>query len=441
MLRTTTMALIMTTALISCAPKPVLDNDAQRRATLVASAGPPHPVAIDRELMIIKPSVVDDARATSGVWSFGHLVTQMAPTDAEAPARVKAWLQTWERDQRVNDVLLSQRPNIRSVIIAPWMKKDKATSFDKWTPNLKNAPFRLLAIVYRPDLARRSSAKAIINGGEGRFVFEALGSAGQSLPFTVIFEYGLPAKTNGDITAWAQRWHALGEVPFGPSYNTALQKVTDSFSKRGGDPAKPNKNALNQLRTNEIALASPWELREFHLTTAGLTNVVVQQNPHKDVDRNKLSALLNANAATVLQGRFILPEDFADGASILGGSAEAPFGFFWPKMQISDNNVRQKFAVDTCNGCHHVETGAKPDPGGFRHIGSRQVGAAAGLSAFLTGSTVKDPVDPATTRPFADLDARRKALEQALVVQTRVTATTLEDDQLTVALSRTSRPD
>jgi len=441
MLRTTTMALVMTTALISCAPKPAADSDAQLRAALVASAGAPHPVAIDRELMIVSPRVVDDARATSGVWSFGHLMTQMATKDTEAPALVKAWLRTWEQDQRVNDVPLAKRPSIRSVIIDAWMKKDKATSFDKWTPNLKNAPFRLLAIVYRPDLARRSGAKAILNGGEGRFVFEALGSGGQPLPFTVIFEYGLPAKTNGDITAWAQRWHTLGEVPFGPAYNTALQKVTDSFSKRGSDPAKPNGNALNQLRTNEIALTAPWELREFHLTTAGLTNVVVQQNPHKAVDQGKLSALLNANAATVLQGRFILAEGFADGTPILGGSAEVPFGFSWPKMQISDNNVRQKFAVDTCNGCHHVETGGKPDPGGFRHIGSRKVGAAAGLSGFLTGTTVQDPVDPATPRRFADLDERRKALEQALVVQTRVTATTLEDDQLTVALSRTSRPD
>ncbi len=37
-------------------------------------------------------------------------------------------------------------------LVEPWMRMDGAKSFADWTPNLANAPFRLLAIVYRPDL-------------------------------------------------------------------------------------------------------------------------------------------------------------------------------------------------------------------------------------------------------------------------------------------------
>lgn len=422
---------------VSCAPaaKPQGDFKAQLVATAAAS---PHAVEIDRELMILDVSVVDDARAKTGAWSFGALMTQMAPNDAAAPAFIKAWLQTWEQDPPINGLPLDKRAAIRNVIINPWMAKDGATSFAQWKPNPKNAPFRLLGIAYRPDLVRRAADGTVLNAGEGRFIFEAVDANGNSLQFTVILEYGLVAKNNGEITAWAQKWHALGAIPFGANYNAELQKITDAFSKRGADPSKPNGNSLNQLRTNEFAIGDPWQLREFHITTNGLTNVVVQQNPHKGVDPAELSALLNANAASVLDGSFVFEEDFASGKPILGGSAEVPFGFFWPQMQITDNNVRQKFAVNTCNGCHHVETGAKPDPGGFRHIGSRQPGQAAGKSLFLVGGTVNDPVS-GTPRQFNDLAERKKALEQALVVQVNVTSSVLEANQLTVAKSRQGR--
>src|SRR6185436_16484367 len=70
------------------------------------------------------------------------------------------------------------------------------------------------------------------------------------------------------VRSWAQQWVNLNALALGsPAYNAALQAITDQVVLRDKGPGKPNRSALNQLRTNEIALASPWELRQFNLTT------------------------------------------------------------------------------------------------------------------------------------------------------------------------------
>ena len=123
---------------------------------------------------------------------------------------------------------------------------------------------RLLAIVNRFDL--RSTG----NAGEGRFVFGVLDAAGNPMQFTVILEYKLPAANAAAVQTWANDWHALGALALGSAaYRTKLQQITHKFSKRGAFPGRPNDSAISQVRSNEIALAFPWELRELHLTTTG----------------------------------------------------------------------------------------------------------------------------------------------------------------------------
>ena len=214
----------------------------------------PQDISIEKELLITDLSVVNDARASGagGAWSFGGLMTALAPGDAAI--LVKRWLESYGRRLEVNGFALSPRPAIRVRLIEPWMKRDGATSFAAWTPNLANAPFRLLAIIYRPDLGIVTRDGTIRSAGEARFVFTALDLArtasldgASPLPFTVIFEYGLGASDRDGVTAWAQRWHGLGRLTFGPTYNAALQTITDSFTRRDGTPS----GLLNQIRTNE----------------------------------------------------------------------------------------------------------------------------------------------------------------------------------------------
>jgi hypothetical protein len=282
---------------------------------------------------------------------------------------------------------------------------------------MRKAPFRLIAIVNRPDL-RIVDAGARAIGGEGRFVFQLVGPtlavapgtedvvvmdpAPQPQKFTVIFEYALPVRSNLETLQWARRWHALGEIPFGPRFNHALLQLTSDFSGPDVDARRPNGNALNQLRTNEVALMGArfpevgfaaakqfWELREFQLAADGLRPHTVNQEPARDFDVAKpgqmgqegqraaeLAAFLVANADTVRGSR----HDFgALGAnSSLVGSA--PYGA-WGKL-VNPNppsvpitgvahhlpgvpvDVRDSFALDTCAGCHRHET----DTRHFMHL-------------------------------------------------------------------------
>ncbi|WP_293676450.1 hypothetical protein [uncultured Phenylobacterium sp.] len=409
---------------------------------------PPGPVVdAKRELFITHVSVVDDPRALgAGPWSFGGLMTAMAPTDAGAAQFTKDWLATWRTTTPVNTFSMDDR-KVDKVIIRKWMARDGATDFATWTPNFANAPFRLLGIVYRPDLVR-FSGEQIVSAGEGRFVFEALNGpasdpASKSLRFTVIFEYGLVGNDQADVNAWAERFHALGGIPFGPAYNAALQTVTDRFSGRGSNPAKPNGNALNQLRTNEVALGSPWQLREFQIATTGaLAFTTVRQTPDLRANRQALSNWLNANAEAVKAQSARVPLDF-NGEPLLSGRSDVRGNspsFFWPTMSIADNDVRHVFSLNTCNGCHNGETGNQRNTKSlFRHVSSRKVGQEAKLSGFLTGTTVRDPVS-GVTRQFNDLAARTVALQEALRPPTSPTAAET-GPALTVARSRRERTD
>jgi len=403
----------------------------------------PPGITVAKELMITDLSVVNDARASgpNGPWSFGGLMGAMAPKPDDAGRFVKDWLKTWRTTMSINGFPLEARPDIDKVIISPWMQRDGAKSFDSWQPNFANAPFRLLTVVYRPDLGIVTSDNKIADAGEGRFVFTALDlrdgksiDATTPLPFTVIFEYGLKANDRAGVKAWAEKWHALGALAFGADYNTHLQAITDVFSGRGSDPSKPNGNALNQLRTDEAALAYPWQLREFHITAGGaLVNAEVKNTPDRSVldHPEELSAFIRAHPDDDIPSKFV------------GGKADIDSATFeWPAMELNNNNFRHNFAMKTCNGCHGAETGPKLDAGveTFRQIGGRLKNAEATLSDFLTGTPamLQDPTGKIQT--FCDLKIRQKALHEALNPPD-ATATGLHPDDLSVARSRRDRTD
>lgn len=412
---------------------------AEEICTFTAPAG----ISIEKELLITDLSVVNDARASGaqGAWSFGGLMTALAPEGAAA--LVKQWLASFDARQTVNGFALAPRPAMRTRLVKAWMAKDGAKDLAGWTPNLVNAPFRLLAIVYRPDLGVVERDGAIRSAGEARFVFTALDLSGARtideappLPFTVIFEYGLAASDRDGVKAWAERWHALSSLNFGADYNAALQAITDSFAVR------PTAGRLNQIRTNE-GLALPWQLREFHLDTAAATarlaHAPLKDTPHRSLIDN------SRELADVISTR---PDDDLP-KKFLGGSAEVPTkSFRWPQMRIANNVLRHNFALRTCNGCHGAETGVKADDRasepakhrGFRHISGRKRDERATLSEFMTGdpALVEDPTGKIHT--FCDLKIRQQALHEALNPKPAAQTPAAADD-LSVARKRRERSD
>jgi len=376
------------------------------------------PLSIDpaRSLMITDPSVVTDLGRTvnpclapgspgagnpNGRWTFKHLVTEMvAPTGIDPATFVEAWLREWAGPQTVSSGFVAQpRPNIASLLITPWPRTGGKLDLDR-------APFRLAAIVNRIDLGTNPVCGGAGSAGEGRFIFGVLNRAGGGcsfLPFSVIFEYGIPRHTCPDVRDWAARWVALSSLALGSTaYNSALEAITNEFVRANADPAKPNGSALNQLRTNEIALASPWELREFNLDAGShlLVEVTTKQTPDETLnDQPVIAQYVNANATAIKLDQNTVPDHFPGATdpflAATSRASPAQQRTIFTSAGILDNEARFHFSFHTCTACHIRETSTNGTmngvPGGEYGISARR--STANACGVVTIPDGEDTVD------------------------------------------------
>jgi hypothetical protein len=417
-------------------------------------------VKYDKELIITNTAVVDDKCRTvfqptdpsctnpsvNGKWSFWHLMTQLAGTNNVSRFVLK-WLESFEETPTVNGQNLQARPKIRPLIIDAWRQKSGCPTglkYDDAPCELKPAfaPFRLLAIVNRVDLRVGGAGTpgsttfdmygnpTVIQGsggdaGEGRFVFgftdinsPDANSNPNQLQATVIFEFKIPTSSRAAID-WAKDWRALGNfASFDASYRSALQTITDRFTKSGVMAGNPNNgNALGQLRTDEFDFdpnnfptKKVWSMREFKLAclpgqSCGLNdkfliNTTTAQTPQNEHNETPLlDSFLTSNQASILNGTHVVPATFA-GVPFLAGDSRSPSAAVGPIQwnrsdpnSYADPNVctaRRLYAFSTCNGCHYLET----DNTGNLHIKNRNVGSSSVLSGFLTGEQIVSSNDP-----------------------------------------------
>ena len=368
-----------------------------------------------------------------GAWSFKTLMPRMAntPRPGVTPEEfVEQWLKQWTVFHEINGHPVRARTAMNARVLETWPRI--AGRLD-----LNRAPFRLLAIVNRLDL-RSNPMFGNGNGGELRFVFgvvdRRVGGGCSTMPFTVILEYGVARRGCSAVKDYAGQWIALNNaVPGSPEYNAALQVITDRVTAENGVPNKPNGSALNQIRTNEIALNSPWELRQFQLLPGQplLRQVSNDRTPHEDYDRSGvLASFMDRYRAEILADRHTILSSYSPRLfqieRLLAGSTfthdltddrvwTAPAG--WPV----DAEVRHKLSLATCNGCHGGEArdNEHGDRTRFVHIDVRDAGRESVLSKFLTGegapwapSTFLKP-DPAKLGPshrLGDLLRRRQDL-------------------------------
>lgn len=440
------------------------------------------PVSVERELLITDLAVIehpvytDPRKGDAAIWSFKYLIEQMA--GGADPSEFAAAILPSILDRRVNGYDVPGRSLVAERVIEPWKKRSGGSRLD-----LAKAPVKLLAIVNRMDL-RQIVDGNVFQAGEGRFIFGVLDEQGRPLQplagdaaggMTIILEYSLPATDEATLVRWADDWHELGKYKPGTTdYDRRLARLTQRFTDRGRGGDRPNGSAINQIRTNEIALGSPWELREYHLDpTSGLPRLApVAQTPDffGTNDTRELADLLKSNARTILSGDFSLPPRLEGGAAVAGpfydlrsdlpaatlaanlaiAEADAAAGvvsleyldsltaFYaagpkvvplgdsgfadipWQAPGV-DGEVRHQFALNTCSGCHRLETGTAflhvgfPESARGRDVVREGLGGRAALSAFLTGgAAVPDPVDPEIERKFADLGRRKLDLEGLL---------------------------
>jgi len=250
---------------------------------------------------------------------------------------------------------------------------------------------------------------------------------------TVIFEYGDTSSLCTAVKSRANEWLDLSTMAIGSAaYNAALQAITDDVTLPNAVPGKPNGSALNQLRTNEIVLGFPWQLREFVLNTgsSSLVSDTIKQTPDPDLFRSvslTTRDYMEAEADDISCESHKVPDNFA-GNPFLGSHADYGFGTIWtahastnvvpgpnycveaPASGVPTFNgtVRHKLSLNTCDDCHAGETQTS-----FTHVNPQS--SPASLSGFLTGITVGDPVGEPVTREFDDLTRRGQITEDLAV--------------------------
>jgi hypothetical protein len=328
--------------------------------------------SVDRwkELLVDDPAIVGDARSSNAVkgapFSFRSQLEWLAGSDDAAPAFTRAWLEQWNTVTAVGDAKapVTPRPEVEDVLVKPWTAMSDGDDLD-----LSRAPFRLLAIVNRLDLAGDACSGS---GGELRYVYTAVDpSSGASLDMTVNVEIPYPGSRSAHD--WALEWHRVAQVD-DDSYAGSLVELMQELR----DHVAP---AEARVRTNEAALSAKagWELREFHVAhddngDAALTEVTLDSTPRDDLRPGVLADALQVDSSRLFTGSFTLPSELQAGAA----SLPTP-DFVWSVPGINDEVVRA-FSQNTCNGCHGGETEALP----FQHIAAGKTeGAPVRLSRFL----------------------------------------------------------
>jgi hypothetical protein len=322
-----------------------------------------------RSVEIVHPNIVDDQRASNffdGAWSFRRAIENMAAssTAADTDALLRSIFEPFTADQFVNGEFLEQRGGVQGVLFNQFqIPNTSPRQFD-----LSKAPFRLLAIANRLDL------RSATQGGEGRLVFGVTSSDANGVfqgffSMTLIMEFALPLKAPLDTPAkWAAKWHELDSIDPATSpvsFSAKLQEITDAFTVRNAFVGRPNGSAINQIRTNEIALGVPWQLREFNMTPAGLmAPATTKASPNHTLlnDSQTLRDFINQNPvlnATNDTSFFSLQMPTTFGGLLFAGGKADQAGFTNSRWELSSTETQDtsvavdNFGLLTCNGCHN----------------------------------------------------------------------------------------
>lgn len=434
-----------------------IDLDALWKGERVSlmSAGPPaEPVDPLRTLMITDRFVISDKERTFtpcgenvsnvpqptgtalGKWTFGRLMTLLAGT-----MDPKLFLRTWivqldpAEPRSLNSFPISQRSGLRPGLLVPWCKASSQTAAcdpkDDTTLDLapETAPFRLLAIVNRIDLADVFSYGSSTPGsaGELRFVFAGhnWGKCSSDLKFFVILEYEVKKSTCAELTKWAKDWVALDALT-DEEYLKKLEEIVDSVvvAPPGGV----------RIRTSEAGFVNPgppdgkpsWVMRQFDrkVPNGAFEAGTLDRTPDASFMEGPKLAQLKTWIETTADVEFNIDLDRQEIPVTLPGNvplaaAEAGMfpadvgivGTFWDLPGIGTTaypHTRHHFSLNTCQGCHAGDTrtsGVHVRPGAT-------FADPVTLSEFLKGGTIPDPRNGVVIqRKYGDLARRAQVLE------------------------------
>lgn len=432
---------------------------------------PPPPPTKQKCLFITDLSVITNSARTfnpctnvgnpEGAWTFGTLMKGMAnqtTTGVNAKEFVMHWLRRWTVDTTINGEFVKNRSSrMISLVITPWVRKARhnnalsitsANWQTEWMNTnqdsiLKYAPFSLKAIVNRLDLRGNFGyGGSTNNSGETRFIFtiirntttsncrDSVGSGGFD-GFNVIFEYGNTQTTCSSIKAFAQQWADLSNFSINSeAYRNALEAITHQVTDSNRKASKPNKNALNQLRTNEIAITntissstdkSPrWQFREFHIMAGNhhLEQVPIHDEPADlfngadgatVANATIMAGWVNSHAADIIvqNSNSVVPltvsgTPFQAGKINYQSTSPLVAPGFWDGVgsgagKITNDSARFFFSLNTCTGCHSAETHTDFTEADYVGIGTAYTSLTGSPAALINGTEHKVDISPFLT--------------------------------------------
>ncbi len=403
--------------------------------------GPPPPPApicytIKKEhsLLITSLAVVEDPARTfnpctgagnpNGAWTFKTMMDGLANVGSTGITTQKLtfyWIDNWIKDLTINgEVVKNRAQKTIDMIVGPWIECGSGGAIPANTVTIWNweqlwfsipesklmacSPFKLTAIVNRGDLRGNGGYTPglgkKVSQGETRFIYSVINilkgaDCGKPIGdkcfegFNTIFEF---ENINFDCN-FALQWMNLskpGLVLGSATYNTMLEKITRTVTNAGAAPLKPNKSAIGQVRTNEIALTntvddlyddrSPrWQFREFRIINSpGLLDEVPLTNEPAGIyngadngDPFRVSLMsnwVNTNSAGILAGTVAVPLTlplpapplpFQAGKSNYPSVSQFSAPGYWAgdaASPIVNPNTRHQFSLNTCASCHSAET-------------------------------------------------------------------------------------
>lgn len=305
------------------------------------------------------------------------------------------------------------------------------------------APVRLNAIVNRIDLGGQDGQtpagelRFVFGVSAGTQAGQQCLSPPQSAPplFNIIFEYKVP--TSWTASAWASQWNNLPDnwdfqnCPAGGCYIPLLQStITDNVVGANCQiPGGSMNTCLSHIRTNEIeldpgqGLNTIWEQREFAIREYGSPNTLAettmfqtpddsfnfggapcggpglpactsQPNTFADYIIEYESTIdLNQGTQPFVTNQYPTGQSFQAGSSLNGFNGLVA-GTYWNgcvyngttctvamPTSLPGMEARRYFSLNTCNGCHGVETSTL----GFQQVFNRVPGSSSNLSTFLLG--------------------------------------------------------
>jgi hypothetical protein len=336
-------------------------------ARSAAPAG--HQDFVRKALLITSLDVVNSTESTFDVsartgnpgnrWAFPRLFHRMLPSHAQQhPNRIAS---QWLRD------IAAPHHNFVGAQAAMALN-DSWRHFHKLnTPFLASAPFRLLAIVYRPDLARLSGNA--VCGDEVRFTFGSFTEHGVSnSAMSVIFEAVMPCQP---YRTFYHRVRAWASVPGVADRHAALANLTDHM--------------LGQAQSLRFRLVTKdnaeWHAKEFAWSPPSNSLQAIPMERNFDlhtVDRPALLSYIRVNQQQIREGAYNLPAALLSAKALMKPNQEV---LCLPAPFQADEDLRVILSRNTCTGCHTTETGAA-----FVHIRARNSDAESQLSRFLTGA-------------------------------------------------------